>query len=353
MRRIWQTLTVLAVLGILVGGAVVGFGLYNVSARMGHLPGVSWVLHTTFRNSVRLRAEKPANMPDLSDPALIELGARHYDTACRTCHAAPGQSRTATMAAMVPAPPHIETAVQGWQPHQLHWIVANGVKMTGMPPWPAARDDDVWPVVAFLASVQRGMEGADYTALTRLPQGAAPQTYCLGCHGQGGSAHVPPLDRQSAAYLEMSLRAYLDGTRASGIMAQAVSEVSPEDLDDLARWFAQQPSHLSAPPDMPTQLVERGRALAHATTADADVPACSACHGPDASEASELFPVLSGLSAPYLRTQLVLWRESGRGGSRQAELMQKAAQNLDDSDISALVAYYATLRVNESDVEHD
>lgn len=349
MRRVLQTVAVLVVLGILAGGAVVGFGLYNVSARVGHLPGVSWVLHTTFRNSVRLRASVPNTMPDLTDPDLIELGARHYDAACRTCHATPGEERSATMAAMVPAPPHIVTAVQGWQPHELHWIVANGVKMSGMPPWPAQRDDDVWPVVAFLASVQRGMSHGDYVAITRLSDVEAPLGYCLGCHGQGGSAYVPRLDFQSAAYLEMSLRAYLDGARASGIMAQAVSEVSPEALDDLAKWFSEQTQNVSAPPDMPAQLVNQGRALAHAATADPDVPACNACHGPDATEASALFPTLSGLPAPYLRTQLVLWRDTGRGGGLQAELMRQAARNLSDSDISALVAYYATLRPNGHD----
>lgn len=254
---------------------------------------------------------------------------------------------------MVPTPPHIETAVQDWQPHHLHWIVANGVKMTGMPPWPAARDDDVWPVVAFLTSVQRGMDGTDYTALTRLPDGDALQIYCLGCHGQGGSAHVPPLGQQSAAYLEMSLHAYLDGTRASGIMAQAVSNVSPGALDDLALWFAEQTPELGPAPQMPSQLVEEGRALAHASTADPDVPACAACHGPNATETSKLFPVLSGLPASYLHTQLRLWRDGGRGGGARAELMRKAARNLSDNDIGALVAYYATLPASESDPGHD
>lgn len=343
MKRVLQTLLALAVLGVLAGGAVVGFGLYNVSARLGHLPGVSWVLHTTFENSVRLRAPTSEPIPNLTDPALIELGARHYHAACRTCHAAPGEARSATVAMMLPAPPEIEIAVQDWQPHHLHWIVANGIKMSGMPAWPALRDDDVWPVVAFLVAVQRGMSGEDYAGLTRLPAAEAPLRYCLGCHGQGGSAHVPPLEHQSAAYLAMSLRAYLSGARPSGIMAHAASEVPPEAVDELAKWFAEQPPEAGAPPDMPAQLVERGRALAHAATGDPDVPACRACHGPNATEASDLFPVLSGLPAAYLHSQLMLWRDAERGGLR-AKLMRKAAQNLSNSDISALVAYYATLR---------
>ncbi|WP_099828019.1 c-type cytochrome [Oceaniglobus indicus] len=343
MRRVMQTLMVLAVLGAVAGGAVVGFGLFNVSARVGHLPGVSWVLHTTFRNSVRLRASRRDDMPDLADPSLIELGARHYDAACRTCHGAPGETPSATIAAMVPAPPMIATAVADWQPHELHWIVSNGVKMSGMPHWPATRDDDVWPVVAFLVSVQDGMPGDDYAALTDLPAPRAPGDYCLGCHGQGGSDHVPPLEQQSAAYLEMSLRAYLDGTRSSGIMAHAVSEVPAETLGGLAQWFADRPAEGGVLPDMPAERIAEGRALAQAATGDRDVPACQACHGPDASETSELFPDLGRLPAPYLRTQLTLWRDGKRGGGPRADLMRKAAQHLSDSDIEALAAFYATL----------
>ncbi|WP_417601440.1 c-type cytochrome [Pararhodobacter oceanensis] len=353
MRYIWQTLAALAVLAALSGGAVVTLGLYNVSARVGHLPGVSWVLHTAFRNSVRLRAERPPQLPDLNDPALIELGARHYDRACRACHAAPGVAQSPTMAAMVPPPPHIETAVQGWQPHHLYWITANGIKMTGMPQWPAARDDDVWPVVAFLTAVQDGMTGATYAALTRLPDGPAPQAYCRGCHTPALSAHVPPLAQQSAAYLRMSLRAYLDGSRASGIMAQAVSRPSPAELDALAAWFAEQPAPTDTPPPMPAPLIAQGRALAHAATADPDVPACAACHGPNASEAAAEFPTLAGLPPAYIRQQLLLWRAGTRGGGSRAHLMRVAAQNLSDADISALTAYYTTLETNGTSLENE
>ncbi len=110
LRSVVLTLAALAVLGVVAAAAVVGFGLYNVSARVGHLPGVSWVLHTTFRNSVDLRAPPRAEVPELTD-AMAALGAKHYDAACRTCHAAPGQEKTATIRAMVPEPPHIDAAV--------------------------------------------------------------------------------------------------------------------------------------------------------------------------------------------------------------------------------------------------
>jgi hypothetical protein len=141
MRRTLLILAALAVAGLAAAVSIVSLGLYNVSARAGHLPGVSWVLHTTFRNAVRLRAPAEDEVPDLSDPALIALGAGHYATACAPCHAGPDDSRTATMRAMLPVPPPIREAVAGWQPSHLHWIVENGVKMTGMPGWPAGRGE--------------------------------------------------------------------------------------------------------------------------------------------------------------------------------------------------------------------
>ena len=95
MRRMIQTLAALALLGLLGAAAVVGLGLYNVSAQVGHMPGVSWVLHTTFRNSVKLRATSMEAAPDLSDPDLVALGAGHYATACAPCHASPGTDRSA------------------------------------------------------------------------------------------------------------------------------------------------------------------------------------------------------------------------------------------------------------------
>ncbi len=131
-----------------------GFGLYNVSAAAGHLPGVAWILHTTYRNSVELRAPPAAQVPELTD-AMAAIGARHFDSACRFCHSPPGEARSATTRSMVPAPPPIQEAVAGWQPRHLFWIVRNGVKMSGMPHWPAEqRQDDVWLVVAFLDRVR-------------------------------------------------------------------------------------------------------------------------------------------------------------------------------------------------------
>lgn len=349
MRRVLQTFGVLVLLGAVAGGSIVFLGLYNVSARAGHLPGVSWLLHTTYRNSVELRAPPASEVPDLADEDLIALGARHFDGACRFCHSAPGFAQAATAESMMPEPPHVTDAVKRWEPRHLHWIVHEGVKMSGMPAWPATRSDEVWPVVAFLAAVP-GMEQARYAELVAPPGDGAeaePLAYCASCHGvdgrAGGNDHIPRLDIQTREYLLSSLQAYREGTRDSGIMRHAATVVGTEALPTLAEHYARQPAAPGEQGAPPADLVERGRALATAATNDPDVPACMACHGPDGGRAQPDFPVLAGQHRAYLETQLQLWRRGLRGGGPRSQLMHKAAQDLTDDNIVALAAYYTSL----------
>lgn len=343
MRTVPKTLAALALLGLAAGGATVGFGLYNVSARVGHLPGVSWVLHTTFRQSVELRAPPASAVPDIADPDLIELGAKHFKTACAFCHASPGELRHATARSMVPEPPHITDAVADWQPRHLFWIVKEGVKMSGMPNWPATRKDEVWAVVAYLQSIRQGGEAV------RIADSEGG--YCATCHGRAGrsgNGHIPRLDILGETYMTGALMAYRSGERESGFMQHAATRVSDEALrESIARYAAAEPAGPAIQAD--PALAEAGARLARAGTED--VPACTACHGPEATRGSPSIPALAGQYRPYLETQLTLWRDGARGGGERANLMRKAAQDLSDADIEALAAWYASLDPRRASAE--
>lgn len=346
MRVVVLTLAGVAAAGAIAAAAVIALGLYNVSARTGHWPITTWLLQAAYVNAIELRAPPASAVPPLTDER-VALGARHYDTACRMCHAAPGSVRTATIRAMEPEPPHIVEAIEGWQPRHLGWIVREGVKMTGMPGWPAGREDEMWSVVAFLTRVGT-MDEAGYRALTAIRSEPGEPTglgYCAGCHGRdgrSGNPHIPRLDILSEAYMAATLQAYRDGVRESAIMAQAVSRVPGDALGGLVRHFAAARPEGGAGRGDPA-LVARGRELAFAETADADVPACRSCHGPWPERLNPEFPALAGQYETYLATQLRLWKQTARGGSAQAELMRKAVLHLTDDDIAALSAYYASL----------
>src|SRR5690625_2949866 len=84
------------------------------------------------------------------------------------------ERQTWTMRSMEPAPPHITKAVEGWEPRHLFWISLNGVKMTGMPHWPAKqRQDEVWMMTAFLARIGE-VNAAGYAELTAPPAADDP-----------------------------------------------------------------------------------------------------------------------------------------------------------------------------------
>lgn len=341
MKRVLVTLAAVVATGLAGAVLVVWLGLYNVSARAGHLPGIGWVLNAAYDNSVRLRAPPEDEVPDLSDPALIALGAGHYATACVPCHAKPGDSRTATMRAMLPEPPPIREALANWEPAELHWIVRNGIKMSGMPAWPAAdRGDEVWAVVAYLAAIQRGEEPPLRVTAT-FGQGAEGSAYCTTCHGSI-PGRVPRLDIQSPEYLAGALEDFRSGVRPSGFMQHAVSLVPPEEFADLAEFFASEPETARPSPDASPE----GERLARRGTRD--VPACASCHGPDAPDEATAAPVLAGQDRAYLENQLRLWRNGTRQGSAT---MSAAAQDLTDDDIALLSAWYSGLGLEWSETD--
>ncbi|MEI4488883.1 c-type cytochrome [Frigidibacter sp. MR17.14] len=331
LRTVLLTLATLAVLGAVAGFATVLFGLFNTSARTGHWAVTDWAMHTTFENAVALRAPPEEDVPDdLSDPALVELGARHYDSACAMCHATPGTSAGATIAAMVPPPPQIDQAVKPWSAAEMHWIVDAGVKMTGMPAWPAAgREDEVWAVVAFLTAVQHGMTPDDYAELTA----PAAEGYCASCHGAGGTSRAPRLDILTPDYIADQLAAYRSGARPSGMMAHAAAKVPASGDAELAEAIARLEGPKQAAPNDPAA----GEALA--ARGIAQIPACLTCHGPD--NQNPRIPSLDGQGEAYLADQLALWRDGVRGGAERAPLMVAAAKGLSDADIAVLSAFFA------------
>lgn len=356
MNQTVKILAAVVVVGTIGAVSVVLIGLYNVSARSGHWPGVETVFHATYESSVRLRAPDASDVPDLSDPDLVALGAKHFDAACAFCHGAPGGARTATSEAMAPSPPHIQTAISEWEPQHLFWIVGEGVKMTGMPYWPSTRKDEVWAVVAFLERA-RDMDADAYRRLIAPPspreagQGAQEDetlAFCATCHGfdgVSGNRLIPRLDIQSETYLRQALTAYRAG-RESGFMRHAVTSVPAEELFRMAAHFgALEPvNDLPPPPPASEDATDPQAGAALAASGTDAIPACAACHGPDAPKTTPETPRLAGLSEAYIAAQLKLWRDGAHGpGGPRADLMAKAARALEDGDIAALARYYGTL----------
>ena len=74
---------------------------------------------------------------------------------------------------------------------------------------------------------------------------AAKANHCVGCHDIAGYRSVfpdvypvPKIGGQSAAYIARALRAYRDNTRIHPSMNGIAAQLSDEDINILAEWYA-------------------------------------------------------------------------------------------------------------------
>lgn len=78
-------------------------------------------------------------------------------------------------------------------------------------------------------------------------RGAGKAGTCVACHGEGGAApqgNFPVLAGQHAKYLAHTIRGYRSGSRPDPVMLPIASQLSDEDIEDLAAYFASQPGPL-------------------------------------------------------------------------------------------------------------
>jgi cytochrome c553 len=167
------------------------------------------------------------------------------------------------------------------------------------------------------------------TASAEAPSQAQACATCHGPEGQSSNPQWPNLAGQHAGYLALQLRAFRSGERENAAMALFVKNLSDEDIQVLADYYAGLPLAIAANGDK--QLVERGENLAGY---------CKACHGMQGIPVAEVWPVLAGQNAPYLLAQLKAYKNLERVHS----LMQAALSQLDEADFAALAAYYSQLK---------
>lgn len=73
--------------------------------------------------------------------------------------------------------------------------------------------------------------------------GKAKSVPCQACHGVDGKAitpEYPNLGGQYASYLVKALRDYRDGRRTNVIMAPMAANLTDQDIEDLAAYYASQ-----------------------------------------------------------------------------------------------------------------
>lgn len=173
--------------------------------------------------------------------------------------------------------------------------------------------------------------------------GQAKSALCATCHGPDGNSELainPKIAGQNARYMIKQMQDFKSGARPGPIMAAMVINLSDEDIEDLAAYYAAQtPILLGADPE----VVELAESLYRSGVGELEVTACSACHSPTGTgNAPAGFPALGGQHPEYTLQQLKDFR-SGVRANDQDGMMRLVTERLTDPELEALASYLAGL----------
>ena len=265
---------------------------------------------------------------------MIELGRGVADKACAECHGMDGASREAGQ-------PHLA----GQRAVYLHRV---------MKAYQARerRNDDMYHATGFLNDEALLAVSAYYASLAPVLRSSADDTAgveiaeqegagdpfadirgamkkCVKCHGDDGNASgsgMPNLTAQDPEYFLSSMQAYADGARSHKLMRKLVADLDEQTLSGMAVFYAvQEPRRKDKAVDGDPQ---KGAALAEP---------CATCHGDDGNASGADMPTLAGQDARYFAKAMTAYQS----GARQHEKMFEAVEQLSETEIADLAAFYA------------
>src|SRR5271165_370178 len=196
---------------------------------------------------------------------------------------------------------------------------------------------------------------ADFGKVSHHPAQPVPgkMQYCTTCHGLSGQGYfgyypIPRIAGQTSEYLENQLKAFIERRRQgdSPLNLGKVHEMSPALRTALAAHF----EDLDARPigGGPRHLIEQGRKIFEEGVPGANVPACSACHGP-AAVGDGQNPRLAGQLYPYTVQELANWNKERTQNVQAQEqdssgVMAPIARSMNKQQMEAVAAYLSYLK---------
>ncbi len=171
---------------------------------------------------------------------------------------------------------------------------------------------------------------------------ATAKNVCAACHGADGNSAItlnPKLAGQHPEYLLKQLNNFKEGKRANAVMAGMVANLSKEDMQGLAKYYAGLKQALGKAKSNGAGSL--GEKIYRGGIAATGVPACAACHGANGAGIPKQYPRLAGQHADYAVQQLRTFRTGERAN---APMMMTIAAKMTDAEMQAVADYMQGLR---------
>src|SRR5665213_193825 len=184
-KRIVRAIAFVAVV-VTVGGVALIVRGFRATAEP---TALETVVARTVRNLAIPRRAANEQNPLLISPENLQAARETFLARCATCHGNDGDGRSTVGHNLYPRATDLRSSrTQSLTDGELHYIIENGVQLTGMPAWGHPHQElnaDSWKLVLYIRSLQPD-SGLRRTNLAAVP---APAHYvgseaCEKCHAQ-------------------------------------------------------------------------------------------------------------------------------------------------------------------------
>ena len=172
---------------------------------------------------------------------------------------------------------------------------------------------------------------------------------CAACHAADGNSVAPANPKIAGQFSEYLHKQLVDfkgqggkkPARESAIMTPMVANLSDDDIQSLAVYYAGQTLKPAAAADK--DLAALGQKIWRGGIAGVSVPACAGCHGPAGAGIPVQYPRLSGQFSEYIAAQLKGFKDGARSNDANG-VMRGVAARMTEREIQAVAQYAAGLR---------
>lgn len=174
-------------------------------------------------------------------------------------------------------------------------------------------------------------------------KGKEKSATCAACHGADGNSGNPlwpKLAGQHASYIEKQLMDFHDKKRNNPTMSPMAAPLSPQDMKDLAAYYAGQTIKPGAGNE---KKIELGKTLYKGGNLTSHVTACASCHSPTGmGNPASKYPRVSGQHAAYIVKQLKDFKSQARNND-DSSMMRSIAKRMTDEEMEAVAEYMSGL----------
>lgn len=166
---------------------------------------------------------------------------------------------------------------------------------------------------------------------------------CGACHGMDGNSVIntfPSIAGISENYFTYVIQEYTNGNRKSDVMKNLAAELSVEDIDQLAKYYAKQ-TYKSRDQAVDENLAQKGQVI-HETY-------CAKCHENNGFPDQYSYGILAGQWMPYLRQAINDYLDGTRKTNPMMLIKLNRVKNeIGDQGFEQLAHFYAGVKSQPS-----